>query len=211
MARIRVVVVDDHPLFRQGVLFTLSREPDIEVVGEGESGRQAVELVQRHRPDVVLLDITMPEGGGLSAAAQIAQIAPETAVVMLTASEEGDDLLTAMKAGARGYVVKGAGASEVVAAMRAVAQGSAYITPKMAGQIVSEMTRRPAQDPLDELTERERQVLELVAQGHSNKEIGDRLSLAEKTVKHYMTSVLQKLHVRSRLEAALLAQKLGLS
>lgn len=211
MAHIRIVVVDDHPLFRQGVLFTLSREPDIEVVGEGESGRQAVELVQRHRPDVVLLDIAMPEGGGLSAAAQITQSVPETSVVMMTASEEGDDLLTAMKAGARGYVIKGAGASEVVTAIRAVAQGAAYITPKMAGQLVVEMTRRPAQDPLGELTERERQVLELVSQGYSNKEIGDRLSLAEKTVKHYMTSVLQKLHVRSRVEAALLAQKLGLS
>jgi DNA-binding NarL/FixJ family response regulator len=116
-----------------------------------------------------------------------------------------------MKAGARGYVVKGAGASEVLAAVRAVAQGSAYITPKMAGQIVAELTRRPAQYPLDELTERERQVLELVAQGRSNKEIGDRLSLSEKTIKHYMTSVLQKLNVRSRVEAALLARKHGLS
>jgi len=211
MAPIRVVVVDDHPLFRQGVMFTLSREPGIEVVGEGDSGRRALELVALHRPDVLLLDITMPEGDGLSVVARVAQSHPATRVVMLTASGEGDDLMAAMRAGASGYVVKGAGASEVVDAVRAVAQGAAYITPRMAGHLLVEMTRQQADNPLDELTERERQVLELVARGMSNKEVGEALNLAEKTVKHYMTAVLQKLHVRSRLEAALLAQKLGLS
>jgi DNA-binding NarL/FixJ family response regulator len=210
MAPIRVVVVDDHPLFRQEVLFTLSREADIEVAGEGDSGRRALELVALHRPDVVLLDIAMPEGDGLSVAAQIAQSFPATRIVMLTASGEGDDLMTAMRVGASGYVVKGAGASEVVDAVRAVAQGAAYITPRMAGHLLAEMTRRKADNPLDDLTERERQVLDLVATGMSNKEVGETLNLAEKTVKHYMTAVLEKLHVRSRLEAALLARKLGL-
>ncbi len=210
MSPIRVLVVDDHPLFRQGVLFTLSHNPDIEVVGEGENGRQAVQMAQQFRPDVLLLDITMPGMDGLQAAAEVSRLVPETRIVMLTASEEGDDLMAAMKAGAGGYVVKGAGAGEIVTAVLAASRGEAYITPKMAGNLLREMTHKPSADPLSELTERELQVLELVARGMSNKEVGIELNLAEKTVKHYLTSVLQKLHVRSRVEAALLAQRHGI-
>jgi DNA-binding NarL/FixJ family response regulator len=200
-------LVDDHPLFRQGVAYTISREQDLEVVGEAASGREALDLARKLQPDVILLDITMPEGDGLVTAAKLGEIVPGARVVMLTASEEGDDLVTAMKVGARGYVVKGAGATEVLAAVRAVAAGEAYITPKMAGNLLLEMTQKPAEDPLDELTDRECEVLELLAKGLTNREIGLQLSLAEKTVKHYVTSVLQKLHVRSRVEAALLAQR----
>ena len=210
MSPIRVLVVDDHPLFRQGVLFTLGRNPDIAVVGEGGNGRQAVEMAQLLRPDVLLLDITMPESDGLQAAAEVLKVSPETHIVILTASEEGDDLMAAMKAGARGYVVKGAGAGEIVTAVLAASRGEAYITPKMAGNLLREMTQKPGNDPMAELTERERQVLGLVARGLSNKEVGAELGLAEKTVKHYLTSVLQKLHVRSRVEAALLAQRHGI-
>ena len=210
MSPIRVLVVDDHPLFRQGVLFTLSRHPEMNIVGEGENGRQAVDLAQQLRPDVLLLDITMPESSGLQAAAEVKRVSPETQIVMLTASEEGDDLMAAMKAGAQGYVVKGAGAGEIVAAIMAASRGEAYITPRMAGNLLREMTHKPGDDPLAELTDRERQVLELVARGLSNKEVGAELGLAEKTVKHYLTAVLQKLHVRSRVEAALLAQRHGL-
>ncbi|MCL5997551.1 MAG: response regulator transcription factor [Chloroflexi bacterium] len=210
MSPIRVLVVDDHPLFRQGVLFTLSRHPEMNIVGEGENGRQAVDLAQQLHPDVLLLDITMPESSGLQAAAEVKRVSPETQIVMLTASEEGDDLMAAMKAGAQGYVVKGAGAGEIVAAIMAASRGEAYITPKMAGNLLREMTHKPGDDPLSELTDRERQVLELVARGLSNKEVGAELGLAEKTVKHYLTAVLQKLHVRSRVEAALLAQRHGL-
>lgn len=207
MTTIRILLADDHPLFRQGVAYTLSREPDFAVVGEAASGRQALELACTLVPDVVLLDITMPEGDGLETAAKIVEQVPTARVVMLTASEDGDDLVTAMKVGARGYVVKGAGATEVIAAVRAVAAGEAYITPKMAGNLLLEMTQKPADNALDELTEREREVLELLAKGMTNREIGEELFLAEKTVKHYVTSVLQKLHVRSRVEAALLAQR----
>ncbi len=206
---IRILLVDDHPLFRQGVAYTLSREPDLAVVGEASNGRQAVDLARSLQPDVVLLDITMPEGDGLETAAKITAFVPTARIVMLTASEEGDDLVTAMKVGARGYVIKGAGATEVVAAVRAVAAGEAYITPKMAGSLLVEMTQKPADDPLEELTEREREVLALLVQGMTNREIGEKLSLAEKTVKHYVTAVLQKLHVRNRVEAALLAQRHG--
>jgi DNA-binding NarL/FixJ family response regulator len=213
MASIRVLVVDDHPLFRQGVLFTLGRHPEIEIVGEGDNGRQAIDLAARLQPDVLLLDITMPERNGIEAAAEVKRVSPETRIVMLTASEESDDLMAAMKAGAQGYVVKGAGAGEIVEAVLAAARREAYITPKMAGNLLRDMTQKPrgaSTDPLDELTERERQVLELVATGLSNKEVGQQLGLAEKTIKHYLTAVLQKLHVRSRVEAALLAQRHGL-
>lgn len=207
MSPIRVVVVDDHPLFRQGVLYTLSRAPGIEVVGEAASGSQALAAATQARPDVMLLDIGMPGGDGLAAAAHIKQALPEIRIIMLTASEDADDLMTALKAGAVGYLIKGAGAGELIAAVEAVAAGEAYITPRMAGSLLLEMTRKPSEDPLAELTDREREVLELLAQGLSNKEIGLHLSLAEKTVKHYVTGVLQKLHVRSRVEAALLARR----
>jgi DNA-binding NarL/FixJ family response regulator len=210
MTTVRVLVVDDHPLFRQGVLFTLGRQPDLMIVGEGENGRQAVQMAEQMKPDVLLLDITMPEMDGLQAAAEVMRVSPQTNIVMLTASEEGDDLMVAMKAGALGYVVKGAGAGEIVQAVMAASRGEAYITPKMAGNLLREMTQKPSNDPLAELTDRERQVLELVARGMSNKEVGAELGLAEKTVKHYLTAVLQKLHVRSRVEAALLAQRRGM-
>ena len=210
MKPIRVVVVDDHPLFRQGVLFTLGRQPEIAIVGDGENGRQAIELSQQLHPDVLLLDITMPEIDGLRAAAEVKRVSPETHIILLTASEESDDLLAAMKAGAQGYVVKGAGAGEIVQAVMSAARGEAYITPRMAGSLLREMTQRPVDDPINDLTERERQVLELVARGLSNKEVGAELKLAEKTVKHYLTAVMQKLHVRSRVEAALLAQRHGI-
>lgn len=207
MNPIRVVVADDHPLFRQGVLYTLSRAPGIEVVGEAASGAQALAVALRVHPDVILLDITMPDGDGLSTAAQIKRLAPAVRIVMLTASEERDDLLTAMKAGVDGYVVKGAGAGEVVAAVEAAAHGEWYVTPRLAGVLLHEMTRTRQHNPLDDLSEREREVLRLIAEGRTNKEIGRELHLAEKTVKHYVTAVLQKLNLRSRVEAALWAQR----
>lgn len=207
MSAIRVLIADDHPLFRQGVAYTLSKEADIEVVGEAGTGREALSLARSLAPAVALLDITMPDGDGLTTAAKIAAELPATRIIMLTASEDGDDVVTALKVGAHGYVIKGAGAGEVLTAVRAVAAGESYITPKMAGSLLLELTQKPAANPLDELTDREREVLELVAQGLTNREIGLQLSLAEKTVKHYVTAVLQKLHVRSRVEAALLVQR----
>ncbi len=207
MTTIRVLVADDHPLFRQGVVYTLNHEADIEVIGEAATGNEALSMAAALLPAVVLLDITMPDGDGLTTAARIAQQLPQLRIIMLTASEDSDDVVTALKVGAHGYVVKGAGAGDVVAAVRTVAAGESYIAPTMAGNLLREMTRKPAAEPLDELTDREREVLELLAQGLTNREIGLQLSLAEKTVKHYVTAVLQKLHVRSRVEAALLVQR----
>jgi DNA-binding NarL/FixJ family response regulator len=206
---IRVIVADDHPMFRAGVVASLAAQPDIRVVGEGESAADAVKLVERHNPDVALLDIAMP-GGGLTAARDISASSPATRVVMLTVSEDEDDLLAAMKAGASGYVLKGAAATELVSVLRTVSAGEVYVAPGLAWGLLREMSR-PKSAPLDELSAREREVLELVAAGLSNQEIGDRLSLAEKTIKHYMTSILSKLRVRSRVEAALLAYREGMA
>ncbi|MET0772610.1 MAG: response regulator transcription factor [Candidatus Limnocylindrales bacterium] len=206
---VRVVVADDHPMFRAGVVGTLGSNPDIVVVAEAEDAAGALSLVRHHLPDVALLDITMP-GGGLRAARDIAVACPATRVVMLTASEDEDDLLAAMKAGASGYVLKGAGATELVDVIRKVGSGEVYVAPSLAWGLLREMSR-PRTSPLDELTTREREVLELVAAGLSNQEVGDRLGLAEKTIKHYMTNILGKLQVRSRVEAALLAYREGLA
>jgi DNA-binding NarL/FixJ family response regulator len=206
---IRVVVADDHPMFRAGVVASLAAQPDIDVVGEGASADDATRLVADQKPDVCLLDIMMP-GGGLVAAREISASSPATRVVMLTVSEDEDDLLAAMKAGASGYVLKGSTATELANVLRTVNAGEVYVAPALAWGLLREMSR-PKSAPLDELSTREREVLELVAAGLSNQEIGDRLSLAEKTIKHYMTSILSKLRVRSRVEAALLAYREGIA
>ena len=204
---IRVLIADDHPLFREGVAHSLAAEPDMALVGQAASGEEALSLARDLLPDVLLLDIAMPGKGGLAAAAEIAAACPATKIVMLTVSEHEDDLLAAFKAGARGYVLKGVSASDLANVVRAVAGGEVYVSPSLAAGVLVEMTRGRLPDPLNELTEREREILQLVAQGLTNREIGERLHLAEKTVKHYMTNVLGKLHVRSRVEAALLAAR----
>jgi two-component system, NarL family, nitrate/nitrite response regulator NarL len=206
---IRVVVADDHPLFREGVITSVRSMPDLEVIGQAENADEVVRLVREEVPDVVLLDVTMP-GGGIEAARKIAVVCPATRIVMLTVSEDEDDLLAAMKAGASGYVLKGVSASELAALLRSVSAGEVYVAPSLAFGLLREMSRPRTSDPLAELSARERQVLELVANGLSNQEIGLQLGLAEKTIKHYMTNILTKLQVRSRVEAALLAARVGL-
>jgi len=202
---LRVIVADDHPLFREGVVHSLAGKTGITVVGQAATGEEALQLCRNLLPDIALLDITMPGQGGLAAATEIAIACPVTKIVMLTVSEHEDDLLAAFKAGARGYVLKGISARDLVNILRAVAAGEVYVSPSLAAGMLMEMTHDRSPDPLTELTEREREILQLLAEGLTNREIGERLHLAEKTIKHYMTNVLGKLHVRSRVEAALLA------
>ena len=207
----RIVLIDDHPLFREGVAYTLRSEPSFEVVGQGESLDEAVQLIADLRPDILLLDINIP-GGGIRTAEKIATSYPMTKIIMLTASSDDDDLVKALKAGARGYILKGVASRELISIVRAVQAGEGYITPSLAANLLSEMAggqrpSKPEVNPLDELTKREREILEHIAEGLSNKEVGQRLHVSEKTVKHYVTSVLQKLHVRNRVEAALLVQR----
>ena len=206
---IRIVVADDHPLFRDGVVTSLGSISDMTVVGQAENADEAVRVVRDELPDLALLDIAMP-GGGIEAARQIATVCPATRIVMLTVSENEDDLLEAMKAGASGYVLKGVSARELAAVLRSVNAGEVYVAPSLGFGLLREMSKPRPTDALAELSARERQVLELVANGMSNQEIGLQLGLAEKTIKHYMTNILTKLQVRSRVEAALLAAKVGL-
>lgn len=206
---VRVLVVDDHPLFREGVAHSLTGEPDVALVGQAASGEEALRLARDLLPDVLLLDITMPGKGGIAAAVEIATACPAVKIVMLTVSEDEDDLLAAFKAGARGYVLKGVSARELANVVRAVAGGEVYVSPSLAAGMLVELTHGRPPDPLSELTKREREILRLVAEGLTNREIGERIYLAEKTVKHYMTNILGKLHVRSRVEAALLAARHG--
>lgn len=203
---IRILVADDHPLFREGVVHSLASEPDLAVVGQAASGEEALSLARDLLPDVVLLDIGMQGWGGIVTAEKITTACPATRIMMLTVMEDEDKLLASFKAGARAYVLKGVSAHDLARVVRSVAQGEVYVTPSLAAGILVTLSRGQApQDPLEELTERESEILNLVVRGLTNREIGEHLHLSEKTIKHYITNILEKLHVRSRVEAAMLA------
>ncbi len=206
---IRIVVADDHPLFRDGAVHSLAAEADLSVVGQAANGEEALRLVRDLLPDVVLLDIGMPGWDGLVTAEKITRACPATRIVMLTVYEDEDKLLAAFKAGACGYVLKGVSARELASVVRATAHGEVYVSPSLAAGILVALSRGPSADPLDELTDRESSILTLVGEGMTNREIGERLQLSEKTIKHYITNILQKLQVRSRVEAALMAARRG--
>lgn len=207
---IRVLVADDHPIYRDGLARTLADAGDIEVIGTAGDGEEAVRQVQALGPDLALLDISMPKGGGMGALERIMAMDAPPKVAMITASEDEGDLMQALKGGAIGYVLKGIGADDLVAVVRDLAAGRTYVSPGLAGRVLVALRARPAApppDPLSVLSKREEDILALVAQGKSNKEVGRLLDLQEKTVKHYMTSILQKLHLRNRVEAALLMRE----
>jgi len=207
---VRILVADDHPLFREGVVHSLASEPDFAVVGQAASGEEALSMARDLLPDVVLLDIGMPGWGGILTAQKITIACPAARIMMLTVMEDEDKLLASFKAGARAYVLKGVSAHDLARVVRSVAQGETYVTPSLAAGILLTLSRgRAPHDPLGELTERESEILKLVVLGLTNREIGDRLHLSEKTIKHYITNILEKLHVRSRVEAAMLAVRGG--
>jgi two-component system, NarL family, nitrate/nitrite response regulator NarL len=209
MSDISLVIVDDHPLFRDGVAAALQNEADLNVLAQGENASEALALAKKHLPDIILLDITMP-GGGIEAARAITAACPVTKIIMLTFSEEEDDVLAALKAGAKAYVLKGVGSRDLKNIIRSVNDGQVYITPTLAAGMLRELsapTTEQHSNPLDELSEREMGILQLLAAGKSNKGIGKELGLTEKTIKHYMSNILQKLQVRNRVEAAIMAQK----
>jgi DNA-binding NarL/FixJ family response regulator len=210
--QISLVVIDDHPLLREGVVTTLGSQPDMEVLAEGASARDALALAREHLPDVILLDVSMP-GGGIRAASDISRACPIVKMVMLTVSEDEEDVLSAFKAGASGYVLKGVGGRELADIVRSVHAGQNYITPGLAASLLQDADQRRGAsappDPLETLTQREREILQELSKGASNKAIARALDLSEKTVKHHMTNILQKLRVRNRVEAAVLAQRAG--
>lgn len=204
---ISVLVVDDHPLFRQGVVAALEGEADFQVVGQTDSGEQALQMARSLLPRVMLLDISMAGWSGIVTAEKVSMACPATAIVMLTVSDDKDRLLAAFKAGARAYVLKGVSAQELARVVRAAAAGEVYVSQSLAGEMLVSLTQGTAPDPLQELTSREREILALIGNGHTNRAIGEKIFLSEQTVKHYVTNILQKLQVRSRVEAALLASR----
>ena len=206
---IRVLVVDDHPLFRQGVVHVLGSAPDLTVVGEAASGEEALALARELLPDVVLLDISMPGWGGLVTTERISAACPASAIVILTVSEDKDKLLAAFKAGARSYVLKGVSSKELADVVRTAAGGDVYVSAVLAVEILASLSRGHAANSLQELTDREREILRLIGRGLTNREIGAQFQLSEKTIKHAVTNILHKLQVRSRLEAAVFAIQHG--
>ncbi len=205
--QIRILIADDHPMFREGVVQSLASEKDFTIIGQASNGKNAIEMAKELLPDVLLLDITMPDQDGITITKKISAAFPVIQIIMLTASENEDDLMKALKAGARGYVLKGISAKELVKVVRTIVAGGTYISPDMANMILFELSQPSQPDPLSELSDREKEILKLVAKGYTNREIGAQIHLTEKTIKHYMTNILQKLHVRSRVEAALIVQK----
>ena len=208
---IRILLADDHPLFREGVAASLAASPDFNVIAQAGNGAEVIELTLKLAPDMVLLDVNMPGVDGIAAATRIAAERPETRIMMLTVSENTQSLLAALKAGAHGYVLKGVSASELRSIVRNVAGGEAYVTPTLAAELLTEFSRPRLPDSFSTLTARETDVLNLLSQGLTNRQIGEQLHLAEKTVKHHMTVILQKLHVRTRTEAALMAVQHGVT
>jgi DNA-binding NarL/FixJ family response regulator len=205
---VRVIVADDHQLMREGTAALLGADERIEVVGLARDGREAIALAERRKPDVVLLDLNMPEVGGLEACARLrAQDGPE--VLVLTVSDEEPDLYAALRVGAAGYLTKDMPPADLIEAVLAIARGEPRIAPAMASRMLVDLGRAPAAepDPLDTLSARERDVLELLAEGLRNREIAERLVIGEATVKTHVRHVLEKLRFRNRAEAAAFAAR----
>lgn len=210
---IRILIADDHPLFRTGLRSLLESVADTEVVGEAASGREAVELACRLTPDIVVMDLNMPDLNGIEATRQIVQSTKDVHVLVMTMHEDDESVFAALRAGARGYQLKGAAQAETLRAIRAVTNGEAILGPAIAVRLQSYLTRPPTADPGDafpQLTEREVEVLRLLAERMTNAEIASNLFLSQKTVRNYVSSILAKLQVADRAEARLMARAAGL-
>jgi two-component system NarL family response regulator len=208
---IRVMIVDDHALFRRGLQMVLEQEPDIDVVGEAGDGGDALAMAQETMPDVVLMDVRMPGRGGIDATEKIKEVMPHVKILMLTVSDEEADLFDALKAGASGYLLKDTSIEEVADAVRKVSRDESLISPSMANKLVSEFTsmvKRADEKqsvPQPRLTDREMEVLKLVAKGRNNRDIAKELFISENTVKNHIRNILEKLHLHSRMEAVVYA------
>ena len=214
MERIRVMLVDDHALFRKGVASLLAACPDIEVVGEADNGAEALPKVADLMPDLILMDIQMPVMDGLEATRRIVAEHPYVKIVMLTVAEEDRSLFEAIKAGAQGYLLKKIEPDEFLAMVRGVSRGDAPISRSMASKILGEFGRRvqrpQAEDPAAKITPREREVLQLLTQGNTNKEIANALCVSENTVKNHLKNILAKLHLQNRVQAVAFALREGI-
>lgn len=214
---VRVVIADDQALFREGLRTLLSTRQEVEVVGEAGNGQEACAMVERLEPDVVLMDLRMPVMDGIQATARLRERRPSIPVLVLTTFDDDASLFGALRAGAAGYLLKDVSSDTLVAAMTAAARGEAFLQSTVTGRVVAAFARLmeaggpPAEALVLPLSPREREILSLLGTGASNKEIADRLCLAEGTVKNHVTSVLTKLDVRDRTQAALRARQLGIT
>jgi DNA-binding NarL/FixJ family response regulator len=209
--RLRVLVCDDHALFRRGLQMVLDQEPDLELVGEASDGVEVVDKAQELMPDVILMDVRMPKRSGIEAATAIKDLLPHVKILMLTISDEEGDLYEAIKAGASGYLLKEIPIEEVADAIRSVWAGQSRISPSMASKLLTEFaamskaSEEKPQMPTPRLTDREMEVLRLVAQGMNNRDIARTLYISENTVKNHIRNILEKLHLHSRMEAVVYA------
>lgn len=214
MAPIEVLIADDHPLFRKGMRTLLDSMPETDVIGEATSGQQAVEMALALKPDLILMDLKMPGGGGLSAIGQLSQHMPDARILVVTLFEDDESVFTALKAGARGYVLKDADEDEMMRAIQAVAQGEAIFSPAIASRLMDYFTATktsPHAEAFPDLTEREREILALISRGRSNSEIAEELSISLKTVRNHASNIFNKLQVADRTQAAIRAREAGLT
>jgi two-component system, NarL family, response regulator LiaR len=202
---IRVVIADDHRVVRDGLCYLLGQEPDVDIVGEAGRGRQTLDVVAATRPDVLLLDLCMPDLDGHAVLAALLDAAHKPAVVVLTSATDDDDLVRAIHCGAISYLLKTASGEEVIAAVRDAAAGGATLSPELLTRLTQAIRRPPPPDPLQPLSPREREVLRLIAHGHSNRQIARDLAIGEQTVKTHVRSILTKLSLQDRLQAAIFA------
>jgi len=212
MTKIRVLIVDDHGVVRQGLRTYLELLDDIEVIGEAENGLEALAQVGQHQPDVVLMDLVMPEMDGIEATRRVCTISPSTRVIVLTSFADDEKVFPAIKAGATGYLLKDVSPGELASAIRAVHAGETHLHPDITKKLVDQFAS-PRTDPRpapDELTPRELEVLRLIAQGMSNRAIAQALAISEKTVKTHVSNILSKLHLADRTQAAIYAHRQGL-
>lgn len=213
MDQLRILIADDHPIFRHGIQTLLASAPGLAVAGEARTGQEAIDLAASLQPDIILMDLQMPEVNGIEATRQILAASPQIRILMVTMFEDDASVFTAMKAGARGYVLKNADKPDMLRAINAVGNGEAIFSPAVASRVLDYFTTpRPAEAAIafPELTEREREILNLIAQGHGNQDIARRLVLTHSTVRNYVSSIFSKLQVADRAHAIVRARQAGL-
>jgi DNA-binding NarL/FixJ family response regulator len=210
VSALRVVVADDHPLFRTGLLTALELSDSVEVVGEVSNGAEAVVCATELRPDVVVMDLHMPVLNGIEATRQIIAVLPDTGILVLSMLEDDESVFSAMRAGARGYLLKGAGADEITHAIEAVGRGEAILSASIARKVIEYVAAPRPPEPFPELTARERELLDLIAQGWSNARIAAHFTLSSKTVRNHVSNILTKLSLHDRSQAIVRARQAGL-